>query len=555
MSAVKLPAVAHGSIADMLGLMPPLIGQLVASVLVLIWIVAVRQDPAFAMFAAFLLLYASAARVYIEKRARGGIVSEHGAQTAILLITLSVFAVIGAGGGSVVSPVVLILPALVWVLSAIALRRTLADLGALIAIAGAAAMAFMSLSNAGSGVSSDEALLLLGGTLLAAIGAARWHGARTGALWRRMSRAEHNERPSIDMQQLLYTARAEIRHNHDPPAIARAGATALQQAFSPTYVAVVEVASGTSVAVPMIEKSTLAEPAEFGRRLVGLTQRAITTSAGPLWLLIDETHGGDALILHRLGMDGLLIVPLEYFGETIGAIQIAWRHLPSPKVLGETLAFAHELARSLAPSLAVTRHILEIEHGYFDAISSLSESIDNRDPHTRGHSRRVAKYAVWVADQLDLDEDEQRKLFHAAALHDIGRAGISDDILGKPGALTTAEWHVVHRIPIQSAEIVEPISLLTDLRSVILHMHERWDGSGRPDGLSGEEIPILARILAVVDAFDAMTSARPYRSEPLSVREALVQLWNERGTKFDPRIVETFVMRDWADSAGRPIIR
>ena len=550
-----MPRAATGGTAeDDLGLMPPLIGQLIASVLVLAWIIVLRQ-PRLALLAALLMLYAAGARVYIESRIRAGAVSQHGAQTAIMLITLAVFAVIGAVGGSVASPVVVILPALVWVLSAIALRRGLADLGALIAIGGAAAVAFQGAFDAVNGLSDDEALLLVGITQLAAIGAARWHGARTGRLWRRMARAEHDAQTDVDLQHLLAAARAEISRSHDPSEIANAGVHALQQAFEPAFVAVAESAPGTSVVVSLVEASSLVDAVDFGRRLAGPTQRVLAGSAEPVWLLIDETHGNDALTLRRLGLDGLLIVPLYYFGANIGAIQVAWRDLPPPALLGEALAFTRELARWLAPSLAMTRHMLELEHGYFDAISSLSESIDNRDPHMRGHSRRVAKYAVWVADQLELGEYEQRKLLHAAELHDIGRAGVSDDILGKPGALTSAEWHAVHNIPIQSAEIVEPISFLTDLRSVILHMHERWDGSGRPAGLSGEEIPVLARILAVVDAFDAMTSVRPYRAEPMPVRDALVQLWNERGTKFDPQIVEAFVQRDWADASGRPIFR
>jgi HD-GYP domain-containing protein (c-di-GMP phosphodiesterase class II) len=370
-----------------------------------------------------------------------------------------------------------------------------------------------------------------------------------------MARAEHDAQTDVDLHHLLATASAEIGRSHDPSEIARDGVQALRQAFDPTFVAVTETAPGTSVVVSLVEASSLSDPGDFGRKLAGPTQRVLARSAEPVWMLIDETDASDALTLRRLGLDGLLIVPLDYFGANIGAIQVAWRDLPPPALLGEALAFTRELARWLAPSLATTRHMLELEHGYFDAISSLSESIDNRDPHTRGHSRRVAKYAVWVAGQLEFGEYEQRKLLHAAELHDIGRAGVSEEILGKPGALTSAEWHAVHRIPIQSAEIVEPISFLTDLRSVILHMHERWDGSGRPDGLSGEEIPVLARILAVVDAFDAMTSARPYRAEPMPVRDALVQLWNERGTKFDPRIVEAFVQRNWADASGRPIIR
>ncbi len=126
-------------------------------------------------------------------------------------------------------------------------------------------------------------------------------------------------------------------------------------------------------------------------------------------------------------------------------------------------------------------------------------------------------------------------------MHDIGRIGVSENILSKPGTLTAGEWDQVRTYPRISADIVEPLSFFTDVREVVLHQNERWDGAGYPDKLSGTEIPLLSRILAVADAFDAMTSTRAYRSA-LSPQMALTELWKARGTKYDPEIVEAFVM-------------
>ncbi len=167
--------------------------------------------------------------------------------------------------------------------------------------------------------------------------------------------------------------------------------------------------------------------------------------------------------------------------------------------------------------------------------------MDDRDAFTRGHSRRVAKHALAIAEALNLDDDQQRKLLYAAELHDIGRIGVSDDILSKPGALTADERAQVRAYPRISADIVEPLSFFTDVREVVLHQNERWDGQGYPGKLSGMDIPLLSRILAVADAFDAMTSPRAYRSA-MSAQMALTELWKARGTKYDPEIVEAFVM-------------
>jgi hypothetical protein len=533
---------------DRLGLMPPLLAQLAVSAAVVGWLAATTPDRVSAVPAALLLLFAAVARHLIERRLKRGATTEAGGQATIILLAAGAFVFAGLLGQSILTPVIFILPATVWLLSATACGRLLADFGALVVLAAMAGMTLLSLSDAATDNVDHATLVMLGVTALAANGAARWHGARSGLLLRAAS-APPSLRDHEAVDTLLAEASEEIARRHDPASIAQAGVQAISAACAPSYVAVVE--TGAHVVVPIAEDAAPSVEPDLARRLVGLTQRSIGAGQ-PLWLLADDDHAGDTLILRRMGLDGLLIVPLAHLGQSIGAIQVAWERLPGPVALAETSTFVGELSRRLAPDLAVTRHIEQIERGYFEAISALSATLDDRDQYMRGHSRRVARYAVWVADQLRVEEYRQRLLLHAAELHELGRAGVSEELLTRDGALSENEWEALRRIPVLSAEIVEPLSFFSDVRSISLHMNEHWDGNGGPHGLSGEAIPLLSRILAVADAFDAMTSRRAYR-EPLAVRTALVQLWNERGSKFDPEIVEVFARHSWADANGRPI--
>jgi HD-GYP domain-containing protein (c-di-GMP phosphodiesterase class II) len=283
----------------------------------------------------------------------------------------------------------------------------------------------------------------------------------------------------------------------------------------------------------------------LGRRLAGMTD-SVLSKGSALWML-DDADDTFTVTCRRMGIQAALIVPLEHLSHRIGAIQIAWTDALGPATLADALSFSSELARLVTPDLAIAQFSSEIERGYFDAIASLAARVDDRDAFTRGHSRRVAKHALTIAEVLNLDDDQQRKLLYAAELHDIGRIGVSEDILSKPGALTADEWAQVRSYPRISADIVEPLSFFTDVREVVLHQNERWDGTGYPDKLSGMEIPLLARILAVADAFDAMTSTRAYRSA-MSPQMALTELWKARGAKYDPEVVEAFVMHGSARS-------
>ncbi len=173
-------------------------------------------------------------------------------------------------------------------------------------------------------------------------------------------------------------------------------------------------------------------------------------------------------------------------------------------------------------------------------IYALAATIEARDPYTYGHSRKVSYYAVTIAEALGLPSEKVAIVSTAALLHDIGKIGIADEVLNKTGKLSDQEWELIKSHPRLSATIVGHVPSLTPCLPAILHHQERWDGTGYPSGLKGEAIPLEARILAVADAFDAMTSPRPYRG-PLSYKEALEEMKRCSGSQFDPKLVEVFL--------------
>ncbi|MBE0425063.1 MAG: PAS domain S-box protein [Nitrospirae bacterium] len=189
----------------------------------------------------------------------------------------------------------------------------------------------------------------------------------------------------------------------------------------------------------------------------------------------------------------------------------------------------------------------EIDHSYKELkelfnglIHSFVNAIDAKSPWTKGHSERVTIYAVSIAKEMGLKERDIEKLRIAALLHDIGKIGTYDVVLDKPGKLTEEEFQLIRMHPAKGEEILKPVRQLQDLLPIIRYHHERMDGKGYPDGLQGEEIPLLSRIIAVADAFDSMTSDRPYRPNP--PREyAISEIKTCIGTQFDPEAAEVFL--------------
>jgi HD-GYP domain-containing protein (c-di-GMP phosphodiesterase class II) len=172
-----------------------------------------------------------------------------------------------------------------------------------------------------------------------------------------------------------------------------------------------------------------------------------------------------------------------------------------------------------------------------------------KDSYTAEHAAEVARLSRLVGLDLGFNEEGLEWLVHGALLHDIGKIGVAEEILGKPGTLTEEEWAAVKRHPQIGARMIEPIEPLFGVLPVVRHHHERPDGTGYPDGLEGEEIPLAARIVAAVDAYDVMVRGRPYRPKS-SPAEALQELWREAGRQFDLRVVEALVGRLLGEAKG-----
>lgn len=191
----------------------------------------------------------------------------------------------------------------------------------------------------------------------------------------------------------------------------------------------------------------------------------------------------------------------------------------------------------------VNKKTEELRSVYFSVLSSLAQAMEKRDIGTYGHSKRVSKYSKLIADSLYLNAADKNDLEAAALLHDIGKIGISDFILGKEGPLDLNETTAVRRHPQKGVEILKPIKQFRAILPAILHHHENYDGSGYPHGLSGENIPLNARIIAVADTYDAILSNRPYRFAA-SHNAAAKELTFHAGKQFDPVVVNAFLNAD-----------
>lgn len=226
------------------------------------------------------------------------------------------------------------------------------------------------------------------------------------------------------------------------------------------------------------------------------------------------------------------ILCLRYTDGTIGTADPEAAAVIS-RILGVTIDNIF-LVRNLS------KKVEEVEDLLLNIIKVLSNALDAKSPWTKGHSERVSRYALMIAEQMGLDEKAKNLLQISALLHDIGKIGMYDYILNKPDKLLPHEFEIVKKHPLKGAEILSPIEHLSEVMKIIAHHHEHYDGTGYPDGLKGEEIPILSRILQVADAFDAMTSERPYRKIPGRQR-AIEELNRCAGTQFDPVVVKAFI--------------
>jgi response regulator RpfG family c-di-GMP phosphodiesterase len=225
--------------------------------------------------------------------------------------------------------------------------------------------------------------------------------------------------------------------------------------------------------------------------------------------------------------------------------------LVKPFTMDQAVIIIEELFSSRFQLLMEERERLRMEHELtLAAIASLVQALEARDSMTRGHSERVALIAQGLGEELGFNPDEQERLLLIGRLHDLGKIGVRDDVLLKEGPLNTDEFEHVKRHSNVVADILRPIESLHDILEVTLYHHERWDGTGYPDGLKGEEIPFLARIISVADVYEAVTSERPHR-DSLPIQVALDIIREARGSQLCPTCVDAFFK--WFERTGGEI--
>jgi len=244
------------------------------------------------------------------------------------------------------------------------------------------------------------------------------------------------------------------------------------------------------------------------------------------------------IILANFDVSSFVICPLMASEGMIG-ILAADKHLNQAKIEAKDLDSLTFFSNTIAETLHKARLKEEIEASYLNTVKALVRAIEEKDSYTRGHSERVSEFSVLIGKELGIADKELEYLRLACLLHDVGKIGISEAIVKSPKALSVQEYDIIKQHPIKGAEIVRPVSFLKDYIHIIRHHHERYDGRGYPDGLAGADIPIGAQIACVADAFDAITSTRPYR-KGLSPEEAAARISAERGAQFAPAAVDAF---------------
>ncbi|MCJ7646350.1 GAF domain-containing protein [bacterium] len=234
----------------------------------------------------------------------------------------------------------------------------------------------------------------------------------------------------------------------------------------------------------------------------------------------------------------LICVPLKDKNRIIGVMEVINKRGNRTFTEGD-MALFKPLSAQAAVAIERARLYEDLEDMYISTVKSLAAAIDAKDPYTRGHSERVTRFSLLIARELGLDEKIQKNVQLCALLHDVGKIGVPISVLRKKEKLTDEDWKEIRRHSVLGAEIISPIRQLKELIPNIRNHHERYDGKGYPDNLKGEGIPLIARILAVADTFDALTSERPYRNG-LSDKAALEEIEVCKGTQLDPACADAF---------------
>lgn len=271
-----------------------------------------------------------------------------------------------------------------------------------------------------------------------------------------------------------------------------------------------------------------------------LAQRCFSRSES---LLCQDVSASPELLIANSIADGamssIICAVLRSPRRRLGVLHLDRGPLQEP-FNQDDLSLADALAASVSAGIESAQLLEKQQELFLQTVTALAQAVEMRDRYTGGHTQRVTDFALILADALQLSAEEQRVIRIGTPLHDIGKIGIDDSILRKPGRLTETEFELMKTHTTKGAAIIESIPDLHPILPIVRNHHEAWNGTGYPDGLSGEKIPLLARIVAVADAFDAMTSNRPYRPG-LPLEQAWHEIQAQAGRQFDPAVAQAFL--------------
>jgi putative nucleotidyltransferase with HDIG domain len=306
----------------------------------------------------------------------------------------------------------------------------------------------------------------------------------------------------------------------------------------PVHVIVAHHVTGNFDGVGMLEASVLHAPEALRIALVSSPDEAVELDYRP-------AHGGTIIRLIARPSERSRLVALVNEGVKLLTLVEEQRDLVRKLSIDQTKLQRRELLLDTV----VKERTKELEESYEklkaanrQALFGLAEAIEAKDPYTKGHCGRVAAYSLVLAREAGYPVEGLETLEFGAFLHDIGKIGIKDAVLLKPGPLDEAEWNHMREHPVKGYEIASKIEMLKPIMSAVRNHHERWDGSGYPDKMTADEIPIAARIVAIADAFDAMATDRPYK-QALPLEECEAVLRKTAGKMYDPELIEVFVSR------------
>jgi putative nucleotidyltransferase with HDIG domain len=242
---------------------------------------------------------------------------------------------------------------------------------------------------------------------------------------------------------------------------------------------------------------------------------------------------------NRLILHSICALPMTINGDIIGVISLADK-LDKRLFTARDIKFLSAITTHTAMAIQNARLVTNLKESLLITVRSLSAAIDAKDHYTHGHSVRVSEYALNIGRNLGIPQAELTQLEMSSLLHDVGKIGIPENILNKKGKLSSREMNVVRKHPLKGIEILENTKQTKSILAAVRHHHERYDGQGYPDGLVGEQIPLLARIIAVADSYDAMVSDRPYRPRRLP-KVAVEEIRKGTGSMYDPKVVWAFL--------------